>query len=1702
MSKLNPIEKSRYINGRYKDYLRSSFEFGNGKLQKLFEEQVEREGLFKGPYVDLNLPFKRGKSLRKLMEEGVVCKSFVNLGDINFDRPLYSHQEEAIKQIGAGRSAIITTGTGSGKTESFLFPILNELMSDVEKGNTDSGIRAIFLYPMNALVNDQIDRVRSILSACPDITYGFFTGETKENVSKNYREKYGAENNRFIPNNERVSRKEIRENPPHLLFTNYSMLEYLLIRPNDYSVFEPSRLNNWKYVILDEAHSYYGSLGIELSLLMRRLTGLAAKRPRFILTSATLGEQGKSEKEIVDFARSLTSAHFDAQDIIFSKRISLNADILKYTVVGPDYISLKEAGNDKSAIKIIAEKYKNVSSDDIKEVLYELLVGDHNVYTLYRMLDKGSLSFSTIMDGFENRIRAEELIALIDLINIAEKNGIGLFDLKYHSFVRPLSGAYVTIGETPKLSLVKTNTIDDLKAFEIGNCRYCSSPYIIGKIQLGEDGLEYLFQNKEVDIYENYGNNEFVKLDYFLLENAINEEEVDKEILVEYVVCAKCGCISAAQNQNARRCNCDDKFKKIIYRVDQSKSDEEEVTYNNINQCPCCSHKTKSGVVRGLNLGKDEGTALIAQILYEAIDEGEEQVQKTGKLSLKMRPREAEKPSETKIKQFLAFSDSRQQASFFAAFLDSNHVRMLQKRLIWKILEEQNFRDITVDELAAYLTEKIKNGNLLPNEMSAHKNAWATLLIDLLKVDGAYDGEGLGLYYFDLDLSDIMSNFTEENIAEEFGEYNITKADLETVMQVVFSVFKVTPAINYVKSTLTREEKTEYLEYRRFDNYVTYQKPQKSKEFFIRSFLPVQGKSNMVVRYVERTFGCDNDKAKEILNIIFNQLAVESSNMDGFEKLFIKHSTKEAYQIDVSRYVVKNYKKNKYYQCSKCGRLTPYNVHNVCTQDKCSGELREVNPDEALASNFYRKQYKTKKVESIVVKEHTAQLDRKMAKIYQDDFKNKRINILSCSTTFEMGIDIGNLETVFMRNVPPTPANYVQRAGRAGRRKDSYAYILTYCGTGSHDYTYFNEPEKMISGVIRPPYFNVLNKKIIIRHLMATCLGFFFRSNPSYFDTIDGLVFNDGVEAFKKYVANHPADLNEYINTKILPGGVYNEYHDFKWFDEMDGNDQKMQHFVESITSMAKEYEDAKKQALADEKYKEADYYNSQIDLLHRKNLIRSLSQYCVIPKYGFPVDVVDLEIYIGGVLDNRYDLSRELKVALSEYAPDSEVIVDKQKYTSKYISLPKAAPFPRHYFCTCSNCKKVNVFVSDRTITECKYCGESIVSEYSEYFIEPINGFKTGITKESTRMKPKRSYAGEVTYLGGGKKDDDNLRFGSLMSIETSSEDELLIMNRSSFYVCPVCGYSDIVKGRITTPQLLKKHENYKQYECQNRELERLKLGHRFQTDVARFIIPLFDSAENMGFGKALSFMYAFLEGISNALGIERNDIDGVLELNLEKQSYDILIYDNVPGGAGHVKLLVDKNSIVKALKAAFDKVSQECCDENTSCYNCLRNYYNQFQHNKLRRIFAKEYIEKLLQIEHIPMEKYSNKSSKTNSGVGARKSNYVAPEDDGQDRDDTPNALSELLPLTTDEGIKKAIQSLIDYSNDIKIEYPRVDESIQLDVSVWPDLFWGKSKVALFLPDSKTEYDRLRVYDWHCYLITEDMDPEKVFEHVIKEE
>lgn len=1555
MARLNPIQESEFIENEFREYLKYTFNFNDDEYRKQFIQELDRQSLYKGPYLNVSLPFVSTKSINELIEEGKVSSLFRNLNNINLDQKLYKHQEQSIDKICNGKNVVITTGTGSGKTESFLYPVLNTILKDIEIGNNGPGIRAILLYPMNALVNDQIDRVRKILTGFPDIRYGFFTGETEEKSSKKLREKISNLAGVEIPENEVLSREEIRENPPHLLFTNYSMLEYLLIRPNDFKIFSPDYLKNWKFVILDEAHTYNGALGIEVSLLLRRLTGLCDKKPNFLLTSATLGKKDKDEKDIVAFAESLTSSKFYPDDIIFATRKQLDPSNIEYYVDPVEYSRIEEKLDDIQGVSNILKKYINPNGLTLPEMLFEFLVRDKNVYDLYNNLSMKNYMFHEAMQlmSSNNFVKNEDLIALIHLVNIARKNFKNLYDIKYHTFIRTLSGAYITLKPHKYMKLSPQYSINDLRAFELGNCRYCNTPYIFGKEING-----YLRQNSDVDIYENYGDNENVNVDYYLLLDSIDVDNVNTNICEENILCGNCGYIYNAANKNASHCNCSDDYKIKVYKVNSTTSK------NNIYECPCCGHHAVNGVVRSVNLGKDEATAILAQILYKAIDDNETEKENSElKLSFSIAPKVEKKLKNDYIKQFIAFSDSRQQASFFASFFESNHNRFLRKKLIWEAIKKNNYEDIRFNTLVTKLEKTIQEGDLFPDSpIDSNKQAWVTALSELLNVDGGYGAEGLGIFYFTLDLDWILNEIGDDGINSEFGKYNINKKDLSNVLNVIFNVFRSSTAIDYTSAGLTPLERQDFLGYGRFEKYIKLQKPRTEKgssasDFIkdgnIRSLLPIsETKNNIVVNYIIKVFKCDRDMAITIISLLFNVIGEQGQLFEKSSKI-----NDTIYQISTDKYILKNYKVSKFYRCDKCGSLTPYNVHNVCPSNECSGTLHECDPDEELKTNYYRKEYLTKKIERIKIKEHTAQLKVETAKEYQKDFKDKKINILSCSTTFEMGVDIGGLETVFMRNVPPTPANYVQRAGRAGRRDDSSAFVLTFCGNTSHDYTYFESPEKMISGEIKPPKFSVTNEKIILRHLLATAFGMFFRQNRHYFENINTLVCEGGIRKFKEYLESRPDVLKEFIDTKILDDKTHDLYSDFKWLDELKKNGDYLDNFEKSITDLISQYEIAKEDAKAADKLELANYYLDQINKLKKEKVIQNLSKYNVIPKYGFPVDVVDLQIWNDGKIDQKYDLSRDLSIAISEYAPESEVIVDKCKYTSRYITLPKTGQFKRYYYFTCPNCERDNINEIKDKLIKCEYCGVDFDEQVNDYFIEPIYGFKTGVNKESSIKKPKKTYVGATSYLGDGRPDEKKLVIGTnnYITIETTSDDELLVMNKNPFFMCDECGYSEIIKGKNGILSYPKSHLNFKGKQCSCDTLHPISLGHKFKTDVAKLTINELNNK-----AKALSLLYALLEGISQEFSIERKDIDGIVVKNMNNE-FDLIIYDNVPGGAGHVKRIMDERMLVETFELALKKVKQNCCDEDSSCYNCLRNYNNQSYHKLLKRKLAIEAFDEI---------------------------------------------------------------------------------------------------------------------------------------------
>ena len=307
----NPYELSREVENRYRDYLTTMFYFKDPTLRASFDEALLRGGLSKGPYLEATPIFKHGLPPRELFHELLGSQpeeSF--LAAFAPDRPLYDHQERAIRGVLHGHNVVVATGTGSGKTEAFLYSIFLHLYEEHKAGTLGPGVRALILYPMNALVNDQRERLGDIARSLHDaertfnFTFGQYVGETPADANDRFRNGRGAVEKReqdgfsrvqegLVQHGEMVLREEMRSTPPHILLTNFSMLEYLMLRPDDSPLFDGGRATTWSFFVLDEAHQYRGAQGMEMALLLRRLKqrlrdGGRTEPIRCIATSATL----------------------------------------------------------------------------------------------------------------------------------------------------------------------------------------------------------------------------------------------------------------------------------------------------------------------------------------------------------------------------------------------------------------------------------------------------------------------------------------------------------------------------------------------------------------------------------------------------------------------------------------------------------------------------------------------------------------------------------------------------------------------------------------------------------------------------------------------------------------------------------------------------------------------------------------------------------------------------------------------------------------------------------------------------------------------------------------------------------------------------------------------------------------------------------------------------------------------------------------------------------------------------------------------------------------------------------------------------------------------------------------------------------------------------------------------------------------------
>jgi hypothetical protein len=718
-----------------------------------------------------------------------------------------------------------------------------------------------------------------------------------------------------------------------------------------------------------------------------------------------------------------------------------------------------------------------------------------------------------------------------------------------------------------------------------------------------------------------------------------------------------------------------------------------------------------------------------------------------------------------------------------------------------------------------------------------------------------------------------------------------------------------------------------------------------------------------ILRKVFRAKGIDSDEG-EVLAGVWRMLTDSNSP---WSKLLVSTSGHDGprWRISADWFEVRlREQAGPVHRCDRCGQLWWRTVAGVCATFRCDGVVRPHEDPSSLDEDHYARLYRELDPIGMAVEEHTAQWTSLKASEIQENFVRGRLNVLSCSTTFELGVDVGEVQAVLLRNVPPSPANYVQRAGRAGRRTDSAALVVTYAQRRSHDLTYFERPQAMVDGTIPPPRVVLDNAPIVRRHLHSLAFAAFQREVGDHRNVADFFASDDGealrCDEFVSWLQEKPAALLEAVR-RVVP----HELHDvlgveswgwvsalvvapedepsFGWLDRARG---EVQSDLASLSDLIDE-------AAEDEKFGRAAQLKRLRESLLRRPLFGFLGSRNVLPKYGFPVDVVELNLARSGdEAAGNLELSRDLELAIADYAPGAVTVAGKKQWKSVGVMRQPDREWPVYEWVVCASCGRFRHELVAAPLA-CPACGSEAHGEHGQ-FIWPIYGFAGVSTDAPGETRPQRR-AMMQTYFGNYRSADPEFVPVPGLDVEQrfSRQGRITVINRGpigrGFRICEWCGFGQPIDGtkapathqRIDSPGKT----------CGGR-FDIRHLGHEYLTDVLE--MRLGPAAEQ---SDARSALYALLEAAPD-LDVARDDVDGTLH-QVSPGRTSIVLFDAVPGGAGHVQKL--GRGLPRLVTAATERVTDCECGPETSCYACLRGYRNQIWHDTLSRHGALNVLGKL---------------------------------------------------------------------------------------------------------------------------------------------
>ncbi len=1676
---LNPVVFTEKVLQSFLRYQLRAYPFADPRLHAQMREllsldEARRSPLLQGPFVSLSRPFRSGAAVADLAAEGLLHPHLEQRIPSTVTQ-LHRHQENAIRAIVGGRSTLVSTGTGSGKTECFLYPIVSRCLRLRDEGAA-AGISAVIVYPMNALAEDQLMRLRWLLAGT-GVSFGMYVGKTPEREgdvsgvrlpSGSSRPDYKVQleavradgrGESVFPAEEACSREAMRSagGQPRILLTNVKQLELLLTRQRDAELFQGARLD---YLVFDEAHTFTGAMGAETACLVRRLRAFCGRQAAdtvCVATSATIVDAERPEAARVFASRffgvpeeSIATVAEDHEEELWSSE--------RWTPPAPP--------DDQDAAQVLADcvvaveddpegpgdavrrSYLRLAGRDLDgepwpEALYRALARSEIVYRLSETLHRPRPLHELppqLHEAIDREITEAEVLAWLTLAAAARSDGRPLLRPVVHGFVRGIPGAVVSFPDGtdgPRLWLAAEDEIEHgerasaEEAEPSGESRSARLPALTcttcGQHYYETHLEDFSFTGKRPGGGEPQGDGVvWRKLDeardgkrVMLVDRLIGGDEHDVEdddgparrrregsseaanVLERRTApihfCRYCG---AAHERPGGYClACGAPGPRIRLHAVRYKPERPGVLTSCLS-CNALGGRGGGGHYREPARPVRASNAADVHVLAQDMVHHSE------------RPR------------LLVFCDNRQDAAFQAGWMKDHARRFRLRSLMADGLGGGECRSI--GDLTAFLGAVLEQDRSLSRALIPE--VWR---VARLEAAGRRHRDERQKFLRMQVLQEITESARQPRGLEPWGRMKVDYLDLDASLPWIQGSANrlglppesmregVAAALDHVRRqkvlydaeylTFTRnrlagdlEIQQGYLRRSGGPKGVKLQRGPGDDPGRVLQWLSAAGQTTM--RQMAVKWGVEPEQAEELLRSLFEMLAerglLRQVQLLGAHGRPMPHAS-GVYQVDADRIELAPH--CGVYRCRSCrARTVRRTPHDRCPAWRCNGTLEWLRED----PDDYDLQLLDGGYSMLRPEEHTAMVPNRERERLENLFKGRSdaVNCFVCTATLELGVDIGALDAVLMRNVPPLPANYWQRAGRAGRRH-RMAVDLTYCRPVSHDRAYFARPEKLLAGRVDPPAFNLSNDVMVRKHVNASVLTGLQRLSredaaapgPPAAEKerirtvlerclprrVSSWLFEGGAVRTAPFDFGPLAEVIRRHRDTLLSDAEAAFAQGWPAADAESAAPEALGRCVDSFTAGLEEAEQCLRRRLEwalgqmerlHETRRQHGTLEPEDDALfyrcdrlvkrlkgqaranrrdaqgqHDANTFNVLAAQGFLPGYGLETGFVqamaEVPVWHSGAL--AFNLPRPTGIALREYVPGNLIYANGHRFVARRFL--RGAGEDREEM------PVFEVSTENQAVRQCdagapaSTIGAGTLRTLAVCDVDLAHRSEISDDEDYRFQMAVAVHGVERGGHRGGRafrwgEQDALLRHGvELRLVNVGSSSAISDGSGLGYPVCTVCGQS--VSPLSSERQRTEFARSHLQ-RC-GRPVDRVG----FHADVTADVFSLPDLPDPT---TAYSVLEALRFGARQVLDMHFDDLQVLVMGQVDRPQVDALLWDPLPGGSGLLDQLVERfEEVARAAEAVVDGCASDC---DHSCIDCLQTFRNGYYHKHLDRKTALE--------------------------------------------------------------------------------------------------------------------------------------------------